>query len=188
MSLSDLASLGSFVSGLAVLASLAFLYFQMRQMTEQVRQAERNQRALMQQGRSTRSITTNLTLAQPAITGIFYRGLNGDETLTAVELLSFIQLISAMLINYEDSFLQHRAGTLSAESLASDMGSVIVAYGPAPGFQAAWEIMKLALSTPFREYLDDLLKQATVTGFGPDLRDIWKASLRNQAVAAEARA
>jgi flagellar biosynthesis/type III secretory pathway M-ring protein FliF/YscJ len=59
MSLSDLAALGSFISGVAVLASLVFLFFQMRQMTEQVRQSERNQRALMQQGRSMRGMETN---------------------------------------------------------------------------------------------------------------------------------
>jgi hypothetical protein len=45
MSLSDLASLGSFASGLAVTVTLIFLVIQ-------TRQANRNQRALMQQGRA----------------------------------------------------------------------------------------------------------------------------------------
>ncbi|HEX3432128.1 MAG TPA: hypothetical protein VHT03_14710 [Rhizomicrobium sp.] len=43
MSLSDLASLGSFVSAFAVLASLVYLALQ-------VRQAEKNQRAILNQG------------------------------------------------------------------------------------------------------------------------------------------
>ena len=55
MSLSDLASLGSFVSGVAVLASLVFLFFQMWQMTEQVNQTEKNQRAIIHQGRIAQS-------------------------------------------------------------------------------------------------------------------------------------
>jgi len=45
MSLSDLASIGSFVSGVAVVVTLALLLIQ-------TRQANRNQKALMQQGRS----------------------------------------------------------------------------------------------------------------------------------------
>src|SRR5689334_19355525 len=63
MSLSDLASIGSFVSGVAVLVSLVFLYFQMRQVTEQVRQAEKNQRAVIQQARTTRSADFNIAIA-----------------------------------------------------------------------------------------------------------------------------
>ncbi len=64
MTLSDLASLGSFVSGAAVLISLVFLYFQIRQVNAQVRQAERNQRALLQQGRAGRAADTNFEMAR----------------------------------------------------------------------------------------------------------------------------
>ena len=47
MSLSDLSSLGSFISGVAVLVSLVYLAIQFRQ-------AEKNQRAVLNQGYITR--------------------------------------------------------------------------------------------------------------------------------------
>jgi len=48
MSHSDLAALGSFTSGIAVVATLVFLL--------QIRQTVRNQRSLMQQGRTARIV------------------------------------------------------------------------------------------------------------------------------------
>jgi hypothetical protein len=58
MTFSDPASVGSFVSALAVLISLIYLALQ-------VRQAERNQRALMQQGRADRVSGYCLKMAEP---------------------------------------------------------------------------------------------------------------------------
>src|SRR5271166_5699196 len=66
MSLSDLASLGSFVSGVAVLVSLVYL-------ARQVRQAERNQRALAQQMRATRTSDLLVAIAQSGKAASFAR-------------------------------------------------------------------------------------------------------------------
>src|SRR5262249_41349000 len=79
MSLPDLASLGSFVSGIAVLASLGFLFFQMRQMTEQVRQSEKNQRAIIHQGRIAQSSDQLYRLADPTLARANFKGLYGVE-------------------------------------------------------------------------------------------------------------
>src|SRR5271156_1860686 len=90
MTLSDLASLGSFVSGVAVLVSLIFLFFQMRQMTEQVRQAERNQRALMQQGRADRVSANCLAIAVNSdLARVFARGRAADEPLSEEDMFRF---------------------------------------------------------------------------------------------------
>ena len=53
MKLSDLASIGSLISSAAVLISLVYLALQ-------IRQAERNQRALIHQGRASRMIAKNI--------------------------------------------------------------------------------------------------------------------------------
>ena len=63
MSLGDLASLASLVSSVAVLVSLLFLGFQMRQ-------SNRNQRSLMQQGRSDRNVDLLSRLTDPKLSEI----------------------------------------------------------------------------------------------------------------------
>lgn len=60
MTLSDLASLGSFISGIAVLVSLIYLALQ-------VRQAEKNQRAIIHQGRVEQSADRLLRLMDPEL-------------------------------------------------------------------------------------------------------------------------
>ena len=62
MSLSDLASLGSFVSGLAVMISLIYL-------AVQIRQAERNQKAMIQQGRTARMVAGQDVIGLPSSRG-----------------------------------------------------------------------------------------------------------------------
>jgi hypothetical protein len=71
MSLADLASLASSV---AVVASLLFLGLQ-------IRQSNRNQRSLMQQGRSARNVELLSRLSDPRVSDVISRAANG-ETLT----------------------------------------------------------------------------------------------------------
>jgi hypothetical protein len=172
MSLSDLASLGSFVSGVAVLVTLFFLLLQMRQ-------SNRNQKSLMQQGRSARAAATNIATAHPDIARILNLGLNGDEALNDTELVSFYQVMAAMFINFEDSFRQHRAGTLDDESLESDRGAVLNWAAVLPGFRAVWEIEKGGFATDFRMHMDEVIRSVKL-GARPDLTEVWKAKVREQ--------
>src|SRR2546430_4877082 len=71
MSLADLASLASSV---AVVVSLLFL-------GQQIRQSNRNQRSLMQQGRSARNVELLSRLSDPRVSDVISRAANG-ETLT----------------------------------------------------------------------------------------------------------
>jgi hypothetical protein len=63
MKLSDLASIGSLISSAAVLISLVYLALQ-------IRQAERNQRALIHQGRASRMIALTASLIRGSSTDI----------------------------------------------------------------------------------------------------------------------
>ena len=103
MSLSDLASLGSIVSGFAVLVSLVYLSLQ-------VRQAERNQRALMQQGRANRVSDNSFRVAEPGLSVVFSKGSRGDENLTSEELFQFLYMCRGGFLSGEDSFLHHLSG------------------------------------------------------------------------------
>ena len=72
MSLMDLASIGSFMSGVAVVVSLVYLALQ-------VRQAQKNQRALMQQGRAARICDLLLRLSEPSMASTYRKALRGEE-------------------------------------------------------------------------------------------------------------
>src|SRR5437764_15388103 len=71
MSLADLASLASSV---AVVVSLLFL-------GQQIRQSNRNQRSLMQQGRSARNVELLSRRSDPRVSDVISRGASG-QTLT----------------------------------------------------------------------------------------------------------
>jgi hypothetical protein len=92
MSLTDLAAVGNFVSGVAVVFSFIFLALQLRQ-------ANRNQRSLMQQGRSNRTRFTD-----PKMTDIILRAFHGDPDMTDAEYFAFYSVAGAIFVNYEDSF------------------------------------------------------------------------------------
>ena len=80
MSLSDLASIGSLVSGVAILVSLIYLAIQ-------VRQAEKNQRAVLNQGYITRVADYLRWYAESPINELRTRVIAGDTSFTAEELL-----------------------------------------------------------------------------------------------------
>ena len=121
MSLSDLAALGSFISGFAVLVSLVFLYFQLRQIGAQVRQAERNQRAIIQQARATRSADTTLRLSEAGISQAYNKGIRGDDDISLGELHQFQTLFRSLVLTAEDSFIQHNDKMMSDTAFNSFM-------------------------------------------------------------------
>ena len=97
MKLSDLASIGSLISSAAVLISLVYLALQ-------IRQAERNQRALIHQGRASRMIALMAQIADPGIVDGYFLAIFGSEldyawsiqtyTMMFTELLYAIRLVS----------------------------------------------------------------------------------------------
>src|SRR5215469_4605753 len=168
MSLSDLASLGSFVSGIAVLASLIFLFFQMRQMTEQVRQSERNQQSLIQQGRTTHILPNILARTEPHLSAALAAFADDNRALSPSELQAFRAWNNAITWSYENSFLQHRSGTLSDESWEGDVSALRVLASSA-AFRTEWKTLGRAISgSAWRDYVDGLIRDTPVNkqGFG----------------------
>src|SRR5690348_11172706 len=99
MTLTDLASLGSFVSGVAVLISLIYLALELRH-------AERNQRALVQQGRSARLVDMFMHFAEPDASTVFFKVARGEAAVSTNELVQFNAIFSAQTYSQEDTFLQ----------------------------------------------------------------------------------
>ena len=156
MSLSDLASLGSFVSGLAVLASLVFLYFQLRMVSEQVRQSEKNQRAIIQQGRVARSSDQLFRLADPRLAAVWMKAVSAPENLTDEEAFQFLLIQTAMLRSVEDAYFQHELGLL-------DDGSMQNQLGPLRGLMhtrsavAIWRTVRAGYDPEFARRIDAMI-------------------------------
>ena len=92
MSLSDLAALGSFISGIAVVVTLVLLLVQ-------TRQTLRNQRSLMQQGRTARIIDVIYRQTEPQLMDVMVRGRAGDTTLEPLQIEMFLAVARASLIS-----------------------------------------------------------------------------------------
>lgn len=111
MSLTELAAIGNFVSGMAVFVSFVFLALQLRQ-------ANRNQRSLMQHGRSARTRDVFMRYTDPGVTSLVLRAFEADPTLSDAEYFAFYSLAGAVFVTYEDSFRQFRAGAARFRDLA----------------------------------------------------------------------
>ena len=151
MSLGDLAALASLVSSVAVLVSLLFLGFQMRQ-------SNRNQRSLMQQGRSDRNVDLLSRLTDPRLSEILARA-SGGETLTDAECFALYAFEAAVLWSYEDSFFQFHAGMLDSKSWASDVATLKRLLSN-PTYRAVWRAARGGIGDEYKSFLDGLATQA----------------------------
>ncbi|MBV9045924.1 MAG: hypothetical protein JO348_04740 [Alphaproteobacteria bacterium] len=175
MTLSDLASLGSFISGVAVLVTLVFLLLQLRQ-------SDRNQRSLMQQGRSARQVGTRAGMMDPAMSAIIVRAERLDPSLTAEEIQAYFSMCDSWMVNYADSFIQHRAGTADRAMWAHDQHAMRT-LASVPSFRIAWQYMRMFHSGDFRAFFDGLVQEAAPVAL-PDYREVWEAGITAHAAKA----
>jgi hypothetical protein len=178
MPLSDLASIGSLVSGAAVLGSLIYLALQ-------VRQADRNQQALIRQGRITRGVDIQLARLDPAVADAALRGAHNPDEITQTELSQFLSLCRAMFNHYEDSFYQHQEGLLNEYAFATVLAGARALAGY-PGYRAAWKsTVRRAHAGPFRDFMDSIVASARLE---PPTRvpsvDEWRAAFAAETVSA----
>jgi hypothetical protein len=156
MSLSDLAALGSFVSGLAVLASLVFLFLQMRQMAEQARQSLLNQQSLMLQERTGRTIENLIRQSEPHLRDLLPRGRAGDVSLSPGDINAFLSVTYGGFINFENTFLQHAAGTIDPSIWPASQAR-LSDFLNAPGIHAAWSVMRHRFGAGYAAEVDRLI-------------------------------
>jgi hypothetical protein len=172
MSLSDLASIGSFVSGVAVVVTLALLLIQ-------TRQANRNQKALMQQGRSARTVALLATLSEPRYGDIVVRAEACDLTLTPSEAQSYMRLCGAFFANCEDSYLQFRTGTLDRRGWEADLAT-LKQLASMPSARVAWSFVRGFWDGEFRDFVDALMRETTIRSLPPDYADFWKSRITEE--------
>ena len=146
MTLSVLASIGSFVNGIAVLASLVFL-------TLQIRQANKNQRAIIQQGRATRIADFLLHVIEPSLLPAWSAGLRGDRAIGPDRHFQFMYIARARFISFEDSFLQRRNGLMEEGAFQGHMDSFRQVFNE-PGLRAAWKLTRTSYDPHFAQLVD----------------------------------
>lgn len=171
MSLSDLAAIGSFVSGIAVFFSFFFLALQLRQ-------ANRNQKALMQQGRTGRNVDILLKLADPAMSETIALADSHGGSLSDSKIWSFYGFAAAVFWSYEDSFLQFQSKTLDVSSWQSDIATLrrLIA---SPAYRAVWKMARDGMSGDYREYIDQLMGEVP-SNFSRSLTEQFKSSIAEE--------
>jgi hypothetical protein len=177
MTLSDLAALGSFISGLAVLITLVLLLVQLRQ-------TNRNQRALMQQGRAGQQVDLLLRCADENLSVARLKATAGDLTMTDQEIDVAVYVWLAIWRSLEDGFLQYKSGTLGLQSFQSDTAILrfLLTY---PSLRATWRLIRERYAPQFRAYVDGLMSETSVAQ-PPREADLWRALVREEQAAANA--
>ena len=151
MSLTDLTSLASLVSSVAVLVSLLFIGLQ-------IRQSNRDQRSLMQQGRSARNVELLSRLSDPRLSDVMLRVAHG-ETLTDTDYFVLYGYMASVFWSYEDCFFQFHSGMLDAKSWASDVTTLRRLLGN-PAYRAVWRFARGGIGDEYRFFLDRLAVEA----------------------------
>ena len=169
MSLSDLASIGSLVSGVAVLVSLIYLALQ-------VRQAEKNQRAVLNQGYITRVTDYLRWYAESPINELRTRVIAGDTAFTAEELMRLQTAFRITLLSAQDAYLQHRAGLVDEMTLDNSMRSVRNSWLNQPVYRALWLQQAPTIAPEFAAVIETILRETLVAKPG-DIVSLFHADL-----------
>jgi hypothetical protein len=171
MSLEDLSAIGSFVSGVAIATTLIFLLIQ-------TRPAYHHAKALMQQGRTARTVELMMRISDPRRSSIIVRADSGDLTLTSSEVYSYLRLCSSFFWNFEDSYLQFRAGTLDKVGWRSDLAA-LRQFATSPANRAAWSLVRDYSGGPYQALMDGLMRE--IKGAPPaDLAQIWRTRMSQE--------
>ncbi len=174
MTLADLAAIGSFLSGIAVVISFVFL-------TLQIRQSNRNQRSLIQQARTGRNLDTLLHLTDEYISETIAEADLNCAGLSPARIWAFYGLAGSVFWNYEDSFMQLRAGTLEKRSWDSDVATIrrLLQY---PAYRIAWKMARGGMSGEYRDYVDAIMREVKIST--ATLTDLWKTYCEEELAAA----
>lgn len=152
MTLAELASIGNFVSGCAVLVSLVFL-------TLQIRQTNKNQRAIIQQGRAARIADFLLHVAEPSLLPAWSAGLRGDREIDPDRYFQFMYIARARFVSFEDSFLQSQSGLMENGVFLGHTNAFRAVFNAA-GLRAAWKLTRTSYDPDFAKFVDRLASES----------------------------
>lgn len=173
MSLETLVAVATLVGNITLVITLLFVGLQ-------VRQAERNQRALMQQGRADRIGQQAIEVASDReLAHVFSKGMFEPDKLTREEFERYLLIGRAIFVSAEDSFLQHKEGMLDATAFQSQITGQRQMMAMWPGARAFWRVMATQYGDAFRQHMDEIVRVAAQQP-APDLYAAWQAQVRNE--------
>ncbi len=175
MTLTDISSLAT---SLAVFITLVFLVIQ-------TWQTNRNQRALMQQGRTARWMDIALRQTEPELAAALDQSWRADTGLAASQVHALNLLNVAILWAIEDSFLQHRARLLDDRSWATELATLRQQLSFVP-MRVTWKMYRENMTGEYRSMVDGLLDETRPMRAWDELAE-WKALMAAETAAAEAR-
>jgi hypothetical protein len=154
MSLEQIFYLSQSVASIAVIGTLIYLGVQ-------IRDTERNQRAIMQQGRADRVSRTTVAFASsPQLTALWTRVFSANPEFTREELPQMILLWRVAFISGEDSFLQHRSGALDDTAFKS-YAAGLRQFMQHPAMRAGWRLAESQYGVEYRAWMDEIISEAS---------------------------
>jgi hypothetical protein len=175
MRLSDLASIGSLISSAAVVISLVYLALQ-------IRQAERNQRALIHQGRASRMIALTTQIADPGIVDGYFLAIFGSDSITHGQYRQYTMIFTGLLYAIEDDFFQYKAGLLEKKYFESSTQTWKRIFS-LPGHRVTWRRIRAVFAPEFVEFMDRTMGEVPAIQPVDDFL-AWKADLLAEMAAA----
>jgi hypothetical protein len=172
MSLTDLAAVGGFVSSLAVVATMALLLLQMRQV-------DRNQKALLQQGRSARVTDLILRRTESELSKALTKALQADMSIEDSQVEVVNAFFAALFWSIEDSYLQFKAGLLLPSSWETD-AATLRGFFSVPACRVAWLMNRHLMKGEYRDHVDALMRE--IEPLPPtDILAAWKSHMAGEA-------
>jgi hypothetical protein len=166
LSLEQFSYISQIAASIAVVGSLIYL-------ARQIRQTERNQRAIIQQGRADRASSGAMSIASPEMASVFRKGITADAGLTQEEFDQLLMMCRALLLSGEDSYLQHKAGLLDRRAFDSWVAGAR-AYMAAPGLRAVWKLTGNQYCEEYRDFVNSNIVHNTPVAHGRDAFAVWR--------------
>ena len=171
MILADLSSVGSFISALAVAGSLIYLGLQ-------THQAAKHTRALIAQGRASRTMDWAMKSAEPDFATAIIKSNGGTPTPEAVTQAQFFAISGAVFMSADESFNQHEVGLLDDHQFGSFRGTYAGILSLS-GYRQAWSRWKAArpdANPRFIAFMDDVVAKTKVVSYDAAVRAAETAS------------
>ena len=145
MTLADLGALGELIGGFAVIVSLIYVGLQIRQSADA-------SRAATAQAFAKQYSDLNQMIADPVLSEIFVRGLDGTHSLSIAERASFMSILSSITRTLESFYFQENKGDLDPRLFDGWITQYLDLHANR-GVQEYWRLRQHQFSKDFVDYL-----------------------------------
>ena len=156
MTLSDFANIGTFIGAVGVFISLIYLALQ-------IRQAELNQRSIASQGVAARITGIVQWSAEPHITSLRTRVIQGDTDFTPEELLRLAFILRVSILSLQDTHIQFKSKLTDKTTMESTIAGTRPLLAT-PVFQAVWMRGRSNFAKETQDLVDKIIRETPRAG------------------------